>query len=144
VVIPTLNEEGNIVSLVKRLARVFEERSLGGELLFIDDHSTDETRALIARLTPEYAETFTISCHLKKGQRGKAQSLIEGFALAEFDTIVMIDADLQYPPEAIPGMLDRLTAGADIVVADRKEHDTNFLRKLLSKTFSLVFFSFPP
>ncbi len=142
VVIPTLNEEGNIVPLVKRLARVFEERSLGGELLFIDDHSTDETRALIAKLTPEYAETFTISCHLKRGQRGKAQSLIEGFALAEFDTIVMIDADLQYPPEAIPGMLDRLTAGADIVVADRKEHDTNFLRKLLSKTFSLVFSRF--
>ncbi len=130
------------MSLVKRLARVFEERSLGGELLFIDDHSTDETRALITRLTPEYAETFTISCHLKKGQRGKAQSLIEGFALAQFDTIVMIDADLQYPPEAIPGMLDRLTGGADIVVADRKEHDTNFLRKLLSKTFSLVFSRF--
>ncbi len=130
------------MSLVKRLARVFEERSLGGELLFIDDHSTDETRALITRLTSEYAETFTISCHLKRGQRGKAQSLIEGFALAEFDTIVMIDADLQYPPEAIPGMLDRLTAGADIVVADRKEHDTNFLRKLLSKTFSLVFSRF--
>ncbi len=139
IVIPTLNEEGNVESLVKRLARVFRERSLTGELLFIDDHSTDATRERIASLAIEYADTFRIICHLKDGNRGKAQSLIKGFALARFDVVAMIDADLQYPPEALPGMLDRLAQGADIVVANRREHDTNWLRRLLSKTFTLVF-----
>lgn len=142
IVIPTLNEEGNVGSLVKRLARVFEERSLRGELLFIDDHSTDQTRDRLATLAPEYADIFTIACHLKEGSRGKAQSLIEGFARAKYETIVMIDADLQYPPEAIPGMIDKLAEGADIVVANRREHDTHWLRQLLSKTFTLVFSRF--
>lgn len=138
-VIPTLNEEGNVTTLVKRLARVFQERSLKGEVIFIDDHSTDRTRERLAKLAKEYADVFTLTCSLKQGQRGKAQSLIEGFALARYGIIAMIDADLQYPPEAIPGMLDKLKQGADIVVANRAEHDTNAVRKLLSKSFSFLF-----
>ncbi len=142
VVIPTLNEEGNIEPLIKRLVRMCEDQALTGELLFIDDRSTDGTRDEIARLSKQYRETLDITCRLKQGNRGKAQSLIEGFALAQYETIVMIDADLQYPPEAIASMVAKLDEGVDIVVADRKEHDTDFLRKLLSKTFHFVFSRF--
>lgn len=139
IIIPTLNEAGNIAALVRRLARVFQERALTGELVFIDDHSTDGTRQKITALAAKYQDTFALQCHVKQGQRGKAESLIEGFALAQYEVIVMIDADLQYPPEAIPGMLAKLEQGADIVVANRAEHETDWLRRMLSKTFHLVF-----
>ena len=139
VIIPTLNEEGNIKTLIRRIVRVFEDSSLSGEILFVDDHSTDGTRALIESQKAEWKERVAIRLHLKQGKRGKAHSLIEGFRNAEFATIVMIDADLQYPPEAIPKMVEKLSRGADIVVANRAKHDTGIIRSFISRTFSFVF-----
>lgn len=139
IIIPTLNEVGNIESLLDRIAKMFRENSLEGEVIFIDDNSVDGTRGIIATVAKQYEPTFKTECHLKQGVRGKSQSLIEGFARAKYDTIVMIDADLQYPPEAIPEMVEKMYAGSDIVVANRVEYDASFLRKILSKTFSLVF-----
>ncbi|TSC77520.1 MAG: dolichol-phosphate mannosyltransferase, partial [Parcubacteria group bacterium Gr01-1014_24] len=78
VVIPTLNEEGNIKPLVGRLADALEKRGAEYELIFVDDHSTDRTRENIKDLENKYP----ISLYLKKGQTGKAQSLLEGFSYA--------------------------------------------------------------
>lgn len=139
IIVPTLNEEGNIQALLGRLADTLTEAQLSGEVIFIDDHSTDKTVALIEELAPQYTDILAVSVALKKGSRGKAQSLIEGFALAQHETIAMIDADLQYPPEAIPQMVTKMEKGADIVVANRKERDTDFVRSLLSKTFTFFF-----
>lgn len=142
IVIPTLNEEGNVESLIERLAKAMQAGALTGELLFIDDHSSDRTREKIAQLADRYRDIFSISCFLKEGNRGKAQSLIEGFARARFEVIAMIDADLQYPPEAIPDMVVKLGRGSDIVVANRADHETDFFRKLMSRTFHFVFSGF--
>ena len=139
VVIPTLNEAGNIESLARRLKRAFEDGTLAGEVIFVDDHSTDDTRQVIEKLQAEYGETFPIALYMKQGKRGKAQSLIEGFGYARYETVVMIDADLQYPPEAIPAMAEKLSHGADIIVANRVLYDTNVMRSFLSKTFVFFF-----
>ncbi len=139
VVIPTLNEAGNIESLMRRLQRTFEDAAIAGEVIFVDDHSTDDTRQIIEKLQAEYKDTFPITLAMKQGKRGKAQSLIEGFGYAQYETVAMIDADLQYPPEAIPAMVEKLSHGADIIVADRVLHDTNALRSFLSKAFVFFF-----
>lgn len=139
VVIPTLNEAGNIESLIRRLRRAFEDAALVGEIIFVDDHSTDDTCQIIEKLQAEYRDTFLITLYEKQGKRGKAASLIEGFGYAKHETIAMIDADLQYPPEAIPAMVEKLSHGADIVVANRTLHDTNVLRSFLSKSFVFFF-----
>src|SRR3989344_1287876 len=109
VVIPTLNEEGNIRSLIERLDRVFLLNRISYELIFIDDHSSDATREIIRKL----AATHPVCCYLKKGLRGKAFSLLEGFQRAQGELIAIIDADLQYPPEAIPQMVRAIDEGAD-------------------------------
>ncbi|MEK7576586.1 MAG: glycosyltransferase [Patescibacteria group bacterium] len=135
VVIPTLNEEGNVGALVKRLDAAFVARRISYELIFIDDHSIDRTRDILRALAIEYP----ISLFIKQGAKGKAQSLLEGFARARYDVVGMIDADLQYPPEAMPEMIQKIQDGFDVVVVNRVERHVSFLRKLFSKTFALIF-----
>lgn len=134
VIIPVLNEEGNITELVNRI-----NRALTGitdyELIFIDDHSTDNTRDEIREL----ASSFPISLYEKKGLPGKAQSLLEGFAKAKYELIGFIDGDLQYPPEALPLMIKKIGKNCDIVVAKRNESQISFKRRLASRVFNLLF-----
>lgn len=131
IIIPTWNEEGNIKKLVERLNAALTNTSLPYEIIFIDDHSTDKTQTIVNELS----QFYPVSLFLKKGQKGKAHSLIEGFSYAKNSLICMIDADLQYPPEAIPAMIEKIIEGADIVVANRKEQHAPKLRRFLSAGF---------
>ncbi len=135
IIIPAKNEEGNIQLLVERIDNALTPLNIWYEIIFIDDHSTDNTRRIIQALSYLYQ----VSLHIKKGVPGKAQAIIEGFSYAKYDIICMIDADLQYPPEAIPSMLQKLIKGADIVVANRDEKQLSFSRKIISKTFLHIF-----
>jgi glycosyltransferase XagB len=135
IIIPTYNEEENIVKLVERIHTVLSLYRIPYEIIFIDDHSTDRTPILIENLT----QTYPIKLFFKKGNKGKAQSLIEGFVRANCDLICMIDADLQYPPEAIPQMVQKIAEGADLVVANRKKKEIGFLRTIISDIYNALF-----
>lgn len=135
IVIPIFNEAKNIEDLIKRIHEVLTNKDIHYELIFIDDHSTDKS----AEILQIAAKTYPIRLFTKKGKQGKAYSLLEGFSYAKYDSIVMIDADLQYPPEAIPDMLHKLDEGYGVVVANRKKHNTGFIRKLVSKSFLFLF-----
>lgn len=135
IVIPTRNEEGNIIYLVRRIDEVMQKNNIFYEIIFVDDNSTDLTQATIQKIN----KVFPVQLYIKKGRMGKAQSLLEGFSYAHYDLLVMIDADLQYPPEVIPEMLTKIDEGYDIVVADRKEKHTSPIRTIGSKTCLYVF-----
>ncbi len=136
IIIPTLNEELNISPLISRIVSECEQNSFEYEIIFVDDHSTDLTISKIK----EYAKKFPVSVFEKKGKPGKAFSLLEGFAKAKYDILAMIDADLQYPPEAISEMIEKIEKeNADFVVAKRNEKNISFLRKILSRGFFFVF-----
>ncbi len=63
-----------------------------------------------------------------------------GFDIAKHDIICMIDADLQYPPEAILPMYHLLTTNdVDVVLAEREDHETSALRRLSSRVFNFAF-----
>ena len=138
IVVPTWNEEGNIELLIERIDRALKPKKIVYEIIIVDDHSTDKTQDILKSLSKEYP----ISLYIKKGKRGKARSLIEGFTYAKYDLTCMIDADLQYPPEAIPKMIDRLSDGFDVVVADRRQYNGSFRRKVLSYLFRHLFGKF--
>lgn len=133
VIVPTLNESENIRKLVEEIDFALKKSY---EIIFIDDHSTDGTVDEIILLCKKYP----IKVELKKGERGKTFSLSQGFKVAKNDYFVMIDADLQYPPSAIPKMLEKLVeTDSDIVVAKRKEYKASIQRKLQTKiTRSLI------
>lgn len=125
-VIPTLNEEENIVPLVREISKSIKKDY---EIIFIDDKSTDGTIKEIKKIVNKYP----IRVYLKKGEKGKTQSLLEGFKYAKYEILGMIDADLQYPPSYIPEMLKIIEKnGADIVVTSRKEYKAPILRRILS------------
>lgn len=134
VVIPVFNEEANIEPLVKRIHEALSKAKIAYELIFIDDHSTDQTQDVIRNLSMLYP----IILSQKQGKRGKSFSIYEGIRYAQYDAIAMIDADLQYPPEALPEMIKALNT-TDVVVANRKKYKDSAVRKLFSKTFRFVF-----
>jgi len=77
--------------------------------------------------------------HLKKGKRGKAYSILEGMEIAKYDYLAFIDADLQYPPEVLPKMVDKLNDGLDVVATKREEDSTSRIRKFLHWGFDFFF-----
>ena len=136
VIVPTLNEVDNIAMLVSRIAAGFDGSGLQYEIVFVDDHSTDGTVKAIEDLSTE----FPVRYLMKQGERGKAHSLLEGFADAKYETLCMIDADLQYPPEAILPMYRLMeSTDTDIVLTNRLDHATSRLRKITSAGFNFIF-----
>jgi len=135
IIIPTWNEEENITKIVERIHAALSSHIITYQIIFIDDYSTDRTTDVIENLMSVYP----IELFLKEGNKGKAQSLIEGFAHAKYDLLCMIDGDLQYPPEAIPEMVKLIKNGVDVVVANRKEKQTTMIRTYISNCYSLLF-----
>lgn len=121
---PVWNEEGNIETLVHRVHSAMAPK-FTYEIIFIDDHSTDGSLAIMQRLAKDYP----IVIRTKRGERGKAQSIVEGMGYARYRLVAMIDADLQYPPEALPKMARMIARnGFDIIVGNRKQNNTPLLR----------------
>lgn len=135
IVVPTYNEQENIRPLLKRLHTVMEVMAIPYELIFVDDHSTDRTEAVLEH----YSRSYPIRVFRKDGPKGKAYSLLQGFHHVQYDLICMIDADLQYPPESLPAMLQKIHSGADVVVANRQTVETSWIRTLCSRGFRWVF-----
>jgi len=136
VIIPTLNEAGNLTILIGRIDKALSKARVGYEVVVIDDHSSDETVKVARKLTKK----FPVRVYLKQGQQGKAQSIIEGVARAKYGLVGVIDADLQYPPEALAAMVAKVKSGeAEVVVGKRVEVKTSKLRKVVSWSFRRVF-----
>jgi len=135
VIVPTFNEGDNIGLLIEEVNKALFYKNIAYEIIVVDDHSDDNTRAVVRH----FAQRFPVILKMKNGNKGKAQSLLEGFSYAKYDVLCMIDADLQYDPHLIPAMLDKITNGADIVIANRVYTDVSFMRHFLSKSFSYLF-----
>ena len=139
VIVPTLNEAENIPQLLARLHKSMQRQQTVYEVLIVDDNSSDGTADVARALAGEYpVRVFT-----KNGNQGKAHSLLQGFELARYEIVCMIDADLQYPPEAIGPMQRLLTkTNADVVITERQQNKTTLLRKLSTFVFNLIFVRF--
>lgn len=133
IIIPTYNEKDNLSELVKRIVRSLQQKGLEYEMVFVDDHSTDGTYEYLEELK----EILPLQLIIKQGPRGKAQSLLQGFQHAQGDILAFIDADLQYPPEALPEMLEKLDK-ADVVVGNRNYAPGQALRGSLTKLYNLA------
>ncbi len=134
IIVPVFNERPNLRPLVERISQSLRNEPYGYELIFVDDRSNDRSVDVIRSL----AKDSSLQVLRKKGRQGKSYSLLEGFQQAQGSIIAMIDADLQYPPEKIPDMVEQMKE-VDIVVANRKVRHTSALRSFLSRGFQYVF-----
>lgn len=112
IIIPAYNETPVVPDLVRELKATFLKHGLGGEVLFVDDGSTDGT-AEIAEEESASWDRFRVVRH--KTNRGKTQAMLTAADLASEPLIILFDADLQYSPEEIPRFLERLDEGWDVV-----------------------------
>ena len=99
VVIPLLNEEESIKELFHWIAKVMQTNGYLYEIIIIDDGSTDTSWSIVDELHKEYPQVKAIQ-FLRNF--GKSQALHAGFAMAQGDVIITMDADLQDNPEEIP------------------------------------------
>jgi len=97
VVVPCLNEELNLVELTQRVLSVFDHGHLTGELILVDDGSTDTTRTLISTLAERHPERVRGCFHHEN--RGIAEAWRTGMHTARGKLAAVMDADLQYQPE---------------------------------------------
>ena len=114
IIIPTLNERANVRAIVAAIKTVLTGQSY--EIIFVDD-SNDETPALLREMARRERRVRFIH---RYGQRGLGTAVALGFRMAQGESLGVMDADLQHPPELLPIMLERLESGsADLVIPSR-------------------------
>ncbi|MBI4963602.1 MAG: glycosyltransferase [Desulfomonile tiedjei] len=116
VVVPLYNEEDNVVPLMERLKQVFDRLECGWEVVFALDPSPDRTREKILDLVNQ---GYPIRLVTFSRRIGKPLSLLAGLDHCLGDACVVIDADLQDPPELIEAMVEKWREGYKVVVAQR-------------------------
>lgn len=135
VVIPLLNEEESLIELHQWIQKVMLEHDFSYEIIFIDDGSTDRSWAIIESLIQK-------DLHVKgiKFQRnfGKSQALHAGFAKAQGEVVITMDADLQDNPEEIPELYRLITQEQFDLVSGwkKKRYDSTLSKNLPSKLFN--------
>lgn len=113
VVVPVYNEEATLAIVVDRLLELPQLL----EIVIVDDCSTDGTREILAALRVKHGEIVTAR-HEKN--RGKTEALKTGFRLTRGEVVIVQDADLEYDPQEIPGVIAPIIDGnADVVFGSR-------------------------
>jgi polyisoprenyl-phosphate glycosyltransferase len=122
VIVPVLNEKLNVPLIVARLTEVLEGCVPSHEIVFVDDGSTDQTLEVIRGLAQKDARIRAISL---SRNFGKEVALAAGLDHVRGKAAVMIDADLQHPPETIAAFVAKWREGFDMVYGQRVDRTTD-------------------
>ena len=133
VIVPAYNEAAVLEVFHERLSRVLDELPLEGSVLYVDDGSADGTWDIIESLTRRDARAGALKL---SRNFGKEAAMTAGLDEVDADAVVVIDADLQDPPELIPALIEQWRAGYDVVYATRSARtgETGF-KRLTSSAF---------
>ncbi|OGS56031.1 MAG: hypothetical protein A3K60_02690 [Euryarchaeota archaeon RBG_19FT_COMBO_56_21] len=135
-IVPTYNEKDNIDELVQRVSKT----NPGAEIVIVDDNSPDGTSDRVREL----AKSYKMKVITRSGKLGLSSAVMEGFAAATGDILVVMDADLSHPPEKIPELVGKIESGeAEIVFGSRHVEGGSienwpFYRKVVSKGAALL------
>jgi len=133
VIVPAYNEEIVIKSFYQKISSVLDSQSFDAEIIFVNDGSTDSTLEILLQL--KELDFRIIIVDLSRNF-GKEIAMTAGLDCCKGDAVVIIDADLQDPPELIPELILKWQAGYDVVYAKRISREGESpLKKLTSKTF---------
>ncbi|MFP3167409.1 MAG: glycosyltransferase family 2 protein [Candidatus Nanopusillus sp.] len=144
IIIPTLNEKENINELVERIKESLND--IKYEVIFVDDGSKDGTIEEIEKLKGKYKNIKIIE---RKYRKGLSSAFLDGVKNSNGKYIVLMDADLQHPPELLRKMYEKALEGYDLVIASRyvkggKIENWNIIRELISKTAIFIAYIFLP
>jgi undecaprenyl-phosphate 4-deoxy-4-formamido-L-arabinose transferase len=135
VVIPVYNSASILPVLMPRLGAVLGETATNFEVILVNDGSRDRSWEVICELAPNH--TWIRGVNLMRNY-GQHNALLCGIRLAQYETIVTIDDDLQHPPEEIPKLLELLEQGCDVVYGTPIRERHGLWRNLASKITKLA------
>ena len=135
ILIPLLNEAESLPELHQWIKKVMEDNKYSYEILFLDDGSTDNSWNEILKI--QDIDPNVKGIRFQKNY-GKSQALHAGFALAQGDVVITMDADLQDSPDEIPGLFNMITKqNYDLVSGwKKKRYDSVVAKNLPSKLFN--------
>jgi len=129
VVAPCYNEAENLNEFVTRVRAVFSNLILSYQIILVDDGSSDDTLALAICLAQEFSNIKVIELSRNFGHQ---YAVTAGIDYAEGKAVVLIDADLQDPPEVIEEMISKWQEGYEVVYGQRKKREGESLFKLFT------------
>lgn len=134
VVVPLYNEEESLPELAAWIRRVMEANGFSYEVVFVDDGSTDGSWNVIKELAAENPDIKGVSF---SRNYGKSPALNTGFARAEGDVVITMDADLQDSPDEIPELYRMITEdGFDLVSGWKKKRYDPLSKTIPTKLFN--------
>ncbi len=137
VVVPFLNEAENLPVLLERLRSALDTQPEAWSVLFVDDGSKDGSPAWVAEQARKDTRVQLIRLSRNFGHQ---VAITAGMDHADADAVVIMDADLQDPPEVIPELLAKWREGMEVVYAVRSSRaGETWLKKFLASTFYRVF-----
>ena len=140
VVVPCRNEHGNIEAAVTRMPRFCDDL----EILFVEGHSVDGTYEEALRVKEAYKDEFDIRV-IRQDGKGKGDAVRKGFATARGEVLMILDADLTVPPEALPKFYNALISGkgefinGSRLVYPLEDEAMPPLNWVANRAFSLIF-----
>lgn len=133
IVAPAYNEEEVLPEFYRRVRDVMDSLGEPWELILVNDGSTDNTLAVMRELHDKDPRVKIISFSRNFGHQ---LAITAGLDYAQGDAVVIIDADLQDPPEVIPELVEKWREGYDVVYAVRKErHGESWFKEWTAKLF---------
>lgn len=134
-VVPTLNEAGNIQALLDRAVRALQQAPVPWEIVVVDDMSADGTAEVVRQYQLSEPRVRLV---IRNGQRGLAGAISYGWLQSDAEILGVIDADLQHPPELLPDLVRAVLEGSDLAIASRylRAHSMdnwNPLRRTISR-----------
>jgi polyisoprenyl-phosphate glycosyltransferase len=131
VVIPVFNEQHNLTELYERLTKVMSSQDGNYEIIFVDDGSKDNTPAILKEL---HHQDNRVKIIFFSRNFGQPTAISAGLKACCGKLVVLLDADLQNPPEEIPRLIKEMDNGYDIVYGLRRHRKDPLLRRLASQT----------
>lgn len=126
IVVPVFNEVNNVAILHREIVSALKNDELKGEIIFVDDGSSDGTREELKKLRPLKAIIF-------RRNFGQTAAMDAGIKLASGEIIITMDGDLQNDPADISKLLSKMDEGFDVVSGWRKNRQDPFSKRFLSR-----------
>jgi dolichol-phosphate mannosyltransferase len=120
----------------ERLSRVFESLNVNFEIIFVNDGSPDDSRDVLQSLAARDPHVLAIE-HSRNF--GSQNAFVSGMHFATGDAVILLDGDLQDPPELIPAFYAKWREGYDVVYGRRARREGSFLFSVLARAFYRIF-----
>jgi dolichol-phosphate mannosyltransferase len=133
VVLPARNEAANLADVVVETLAALRGAGLDGEIIVIDDGSSDETLAVAMALAGPRVRVVSFPIN-----RGRAHAIAEGFAQAAGWAVAVMDSDGQYDPDDLVALHTALMGGADVANGRRVDRADSRVRRIVSGTYNAV------